>query len=173
MFAEFAAHVGLSEELHIGERQLHDALFAAPPAAEALLAERAGEVVGYALFFQTFASFAGTKAIWLEDLYVRPRARGCGAGRALLAALARLALERAATRLDWVVLDRNAAALAFYERLGAERKSEWVNHSLGGAAAFQSSTVQSRRVAARSSASRASAASSPRPAPHPRAPGRT
>ena len=107
-------------------------LFGARPAAEVLIAEQDGAAVGFALFFQTFSTFEGRPGLYLEDLYVRPEARGLGAGKALLARLAQLALERDCARLEWAVLDWNAPALAFYRSVGARPLDEWTVQRLDG-----------------------------------------
>ncbi|MGI8712818.1 MAG: GNAT family N-acetyltransferase [Solirubrobacteraceae bacterium] len=111
---------------------LADALFGDAPAAEALIAELDGSAVGFALFHGTFSTWECLPGIWLEDLYVPDRDRGAGVGRALLSALARLAVDRGCPRLEWHALDWNEPALGFYARLGAERLSEWELHRLAG-----------------------------------------
>src|SRR5206468_2734362 len=83
------------------------------------IAEDAGEVVGFALFFHNYSTFLGRPGIYLEDLFVLPERRGEGHGKALLIALARLAFERGCGRLEWAVLDWNQPALDFYRALGA------------------------------------------------------
>lgn len=93
-----------------------------------------GEAFGLALFFHNFSTFLGRPGIYLEDLFVRPEHRGRGAGRALLAALAALAVERECGRLEWSVLDWNRPAIDFYERLGARPNSEWTTYRLAGEA---------------------------------------
>jgi GNAT superfamily N-acetyltransferase len=100
-------------------------LFSSVPRAEALLAELDGSAVGFALFFSSYSTFLTRSGIYLEDIYVRPGARGRGAGRALLAAVAKVAVERGAGRLEWAVLDWNEKAIGFYEHVGAERLREW------------------------------------------------
>ena len=87
--------------------------------AEVLLAELAGKIVGFALFFHNFSTFLGRAGIYLEDLFVRPEARGQGTGKALLRELARIALERGCGRLEWACLDWNAPSIAFYRAQGA------------------------------------------------------
>jgi GNAT superfamily N-acetyltransferase len=111
-----------------------DALFGPRPSAEALIAEVDGEAVGFAVFHGTFSTWECLPGIWLEDLYVPERHRRAGAGYALLSHLAALALERGCPRLEWHALDWNELALGFYERLGAERLSEWELHRLDGEA---------------------------------------
>ncbi len=101
--------------------QLGELLFGPRPVGEALVAEREGRLVGYAIFFPTLSSFRTRRMMWLEDLFVEETERGRGTGRALVAELARLAVERGYARIDWQVLDWNAPSIAFYERLGAGR----------------------------------------------------
>ncbi len=98
----------------------------------ALIAERDGEAVGFALFFTTFSTFLCRPGIWLEDLYVRPHERGAGTGGALLGRLAQIATERGCGRLEWAALDWNEPALGFYRALGARRLTEWITHRLEG-----------------------------------------
>lgn len=89
---------------------------------------------GFALFFHNFSTWEGKPGIYLEDLFVRPAARGRGYGRALLARLAAVALERGCARLEWSVLDWNAAAIGFYRALGAVPMEEWTTYRLSGEA---------------------------------------
>jgi GNAT superfamily N-acetyltransferase len=90
--------------------------------------------VGFALFFHNYSTFLGKPGIYLEDLFVRPEHRGRGFGKALLASLARLAVKRGCSRLDWAVLDWNTPSIEFYERLGALRMDEWTGYRLMGEA---------------------------------------
>lgn len=124
----------LRDEVRADPVMLERHLFGARPAAEVLIAEQDGAAVGFALFFQTFSTFEGRPGLYLEDLYVRPEARGFGAGKALLARLAQLALERDCARLEWAVLDWNAPALAFYRSVGAKPLDEWTVQRLDGEA---------------------------------------
>ncbi|SAL33916.1 GCN5-related N-acetyltransferase [Caballeronia concitans] len=107
------------------ESALHEALFGARPAAEALVAEQAGEIVGYALFFHNFSTFLARRGLYLEDLYVRPAMRGSGLGTMLLKKLAALAVERQCGRFEWSVLDWNQNAIDFYEKMGATVLPDW------------------------------------------------
>jgi GNAT superfamily N-acetyltransferase len=134
LFGELASYEQLSHLLSADERKLDQALFGERPFAEALIAEREGEVAGYALFFSTFSSFLARPGIWLEDLFVRPPHRRFGVGRALLSAVAARAREHGGERLEWAALDWNELALGFYRRLGARTMGEWVTHRLDGAA---------------------------------------
>lgn len=108
------------------EPLLHAALFGARPAAEALIAERGGQAVGFALFFTTFSTFLCKPGIYLEDVFVEPAHRGVGIGKALLRRLAQLAVERDCGRLEWRVLDWNQPSIDFYRSLGAQLMPEWV-----------------------------------------------
>jgi GNAT superfamily N-acetyltransferase len=100
-------------------------LFGDRPAAEALVAERDGRVLGFALFFATYSTFLTRPGLYLEDLYVRESERGHGVGKALLERVMGLARERGAGRLEWSVLDWNANAIAFYEKMGATVLPDW------------------------------------------------
>ena len=105
---------------------LHAALFGARPAAEAIVAERGGRAVGFALYFTTFSTFLCKPGLYLEDLFVEPAHRGAGVGKALLSRLAQLAAERGCGRLEWRVLDWNEPSIRFYESLGASLLKEWI-----------------------------------------------
>ncbi|MGH7741676.1 MAG: GNAT family N-acetyltransferase [Candidatus Eiseniibacteriota bacterium] len=106
-------------------------LFGPQPKLECLVAERGAERIGYALFFPTYSSFRTRGSMWLEDLFVRPEARGSGAGRALMARLSAISLERGCMRLAWDVLDWNQPSIEFYERVGASRNPvAWFNYTL-------------------------------------------
>lgn len=106
-------------------RMVTEALFGARPAAEAIMAERGGRAVGFALYFTTFSTFLCKPGLYLEDLFVEPAHRGHGIGKALLARLAALAVERDCGRLEWRVLDWNTPSIKFYESLGAKVMPEW------------------------------------------------
>ena len=114
------------------EEGLADGLFGERPGAEAVVARLGGEAVGFALFFTNFSTWEGRRGLYLEDLYVRPAARGRGVGRALVAWLARLASERGCRRLEWWVLDWNESAIRFYRSLGALPMDEWTVYRLTG-----------------------------------------
>ena len=109
----------------IREVDLTRALFGARPYAEVLLARRNAEIAGFALFFHNFSTFLGRPGLWLEDLFVRPEHRRQGCGKALLRALARIAVERGCGRFEWTVLDWNVAAIDFYRSLGATLLPDW------------------------------------------------
>ena len=116
------------------EESLRETLFGPAPAAEVLLAYDDEEPVGFAIYFFNYASFVNRQGLYLEDLYVRPEARGKGAGRQLLSHLARVAVKRGCCRLEWAVLDWNEPAIGFYERLGAHAMDDWTVFRLSGEA---------------------------------------
>ena len=116
------------------EPMYHEALFGADPAAEALIAERDGTAIGFAMFYTTFSTWTGKRGIWLDDLYVTPDARGSGAGAALLSALAGIAVDRGYARFEWWVLDWNTPAIDFYRAKGAVAQDQWTVQRVDGAA---------------------------------------
>ena len=110
-------------------RLLEDA-FRPNPRVEIFLAQKAGEVVGYAFVFETYSTFLALPTLYLEDLFVLPEYRGAGVGKVMMKFLAAEALRRGCGRLDWTVLDWNENAIRFYEHLGAERQGEWILYRL-------------------------------------------
>jgi GNAT superfamily N-acetyltransferase len=129
---ELAVYEHLEHEMVAGEAEVGAALFGPRPYAEVVFACLDGTPVGFALFFHNFSTFLGRPGIYLEDLYVRPEARGLGIGKCLLAWLARTALERGCARLDWAVLDWNEPSIGFYRSLGAVALDEWTTYRLAG-----------------------------------------
>jgi GNAT superfamily N-acetyltransferase len=129
---ELAAYEKLFHEAVADEETLGATLFGAKPAAEVAIAEVDGDPAGFALFFPNFSTFLGRPGIYLEDLFVRPHFRARGVGRALLVHLAALAVERGCGRLEWAVLDWNASAIGFYEKIGATAMNEWTTYRLAG-----------------------------------------
>lgn len=129
---ELADYEKALDEAKATPEQLHEALFGAHPAAFAHIAEddTTGEPVGFSLWFLNFSTWRGVHGIYLEDLYVRPEARGGGHGKALLRELARICVERGYERLEWSVLNWNAPSIAFYEALGARPQDEWTVYRL-------------------------------------------
>ena len=135
MVRELADYEKALDEAKATPQQLNDALFGAHPAVFAHVAEdESGTVVGFALWFLNYSTWTGVHGIYLEDLYVRPTARGAGYGKALLAELARICVERGYGRLEWSVLDWNEPALAVYRSQGAVPMDEWTVHRLTGEA---------------------------------------
>jgi GNAT superfamily N-acetyltransferase len=127
-----AEYERLSHEVLLDEDRLREHLFGARPYAEVLLAEEEGTVVGFALFFHNYSTFVGKPGLYLEDLFVEPAHRGKGHGKALLRAVARVAVERDCGRLEWTVLNWNEPAIRFYRALGAVPMNEWSIYRLTG-----------------------------------------
>ncbi len=135
MVHELAAYERAAHQCRLTEPELTTALFGPAPALFGHVAAAAdGELLGFALWFRNFSTWDGQHGIYLEDLYVRPEARGAGVGGALLAALAGICVQRGYTRLQWWVLDWNDDAQRFYRRLGAEPMDEWTVWRLSGQA---------------------------------------
>ncbi|WP_448315538.1 N-acetyltransferase family protein [Streptomyces sp. CO7] len=127
LIRELAEYEKAPDEAVATEEQLREALFGERPAVYAHMAvdEATGEPAGFAMWFLNFSTWRGVHGIYLEDLYVRPEARGGGHGRALLTELARICVERGYQRLEWSVLDWNEPAIGFYQALGARPQDEW------------------------------------------------
>jgi len=131
---ELAVYERLEHQVVATEADLVTALFGPRPYAEVAFACLDGTPVGFALFFHNFSTFLGKPGIYLEDLFVRPEARGLGVGKRLLTWLAHTTLERGCARLDWAVLDWNKPSIGFYLSLGAVAQDEWTTFRLTGAA---------------------------------------
>ena len=132
LIGELAEYERLGHEVVADPLRMHEHLFGPRPYAEVLIGEVDGEAAGFALFFHNYSTFLSRPGIYLEDLFVRPSARGSGLGKALLAALAKLAVERGCGRLEWSVLDWNEPAIGFYRNLGAVPMDEWSVYRLTG-----------------------------------------
>ncbi len=125
MIVELAVFERLDHLVVATEALLHDSLFGAHPACEAMVGEHHGEVVTFALFFHNYSTFLARKGLYLEDLYVKQVHRGKGFGKQMLVALARLARERNCGRFEWSVLDWNENAIRFYRSVGADVMPDW------------------------------------------------
>lgn len=134
---DLADYEKLSHAVRFDEATLGNNLFGARPMAEVIIGELDGTPKGFALFFHNFSTFEGRPGIYLEDLFVRPDARGSGLGKALLSRLAALAVERDCARLEWSVLDWNEPAIGFYRTLGAQMMDEWTIMRVDGDALSQ------------------------------------
>jgi GNAT superfamily N-acetyltransferase len=132
MIRELAEYERLAHEAAATEESLREHLFGSRPAAEALIAELDGRPVGYAIYFTNFSSFTSRPGIYLEDIYVQPALRGHGVGKRLLTEVAKLAVVRGCTRLEWAVLDWNTPSIEFYKKLGARAMSDWTTYRLTG-----------------------------------------
>lgn len=133
LIRELAEYERLAAEVVATEESLRRALFGSRAYAEVRIAEMEGKAAGFALFFHNFSTFLGRPGIYLEDLFVRPRWRGRGIGRALLVCVAKLAVARECGRVEWSVLDWNEPAIGFYRRLKAEAQDRWTVYRLAGA----------------------------------------
>jgi GNAT superfamily N-acetyltransferase len=129
---DLADYERLAHEVRFDEAELGERLFGARPYAEVLIGEVDGVAQGFALFFHNFSTFEGKPGIYLEDLFVRPEARGAGLGKAFLQRLAQLAVERDCARLEWWVLDWNEPAIRFYKALGAKPMDDWTTYRVDG-----------------------------------------
>ena len=152
LIRELAAYEKLEHEALGTADDFRRHLFGPHPAAEVILAEVNGVPVGFALFFANFSTFRARPGIYLEDLFVRPEHRGRGIGKALIASVARVAVDRGAGRLEWAVLDWNEPSLAFYRSLGAEAMDDWTVHritdeALTRLADFSPTLLSSEKVA--------------------------
>ncbi len=125
LIRELAEFEHLTHLLQVTPEKLRPHLFGERAVVEALVAESAGDVVGFALFFTNFSTFLAQPGLYLEDLYVQPSLRGRGVGEALLSRVGRLAVEREYGRFEWSVLDWNANAIRFYEKMGATVMPDW------------------------------------------------
>jgi GNAT superfamily N-acetyltransferase len=130
MIRELAEYEKLSHVVSATEDRLHRTLFGERPAAEVLLAHSDSESIGFALFFPNYSTFLAQPGIYLEDLYVKPHARGKGAGLALFVELARIAVARGCGRVEWSVLDWNEPSINFYKKLGAVPMDDWTTFRL-------------------------------------------
>lgn len=134
---ELAVFEKLEHEMVADEIALTQTLFGHKRHAEVLFLEEDGKKVAFALFFHNYSTFLGKPGIYLEDLFVLPEYRGRGYGKALLAHLAKTAIQRDCGRLEWSVLDWNTPAIEFYSSLGTKQMNEWTVHRLTGDALAQ------------------------------------
>lgn len=134
LIGELAAYERLAHDAKATPADLEAALFGERPRVFCEIAEVEGEPVGFALWFYNFSTFVGRHGLYLEDLFVRPQARGRGAGVALLQSLARRCVDEGLGRMEWAVLDWNAPAIRFYDRLGSSSLDDWRLRRLTGEA---------------------------------------
>jgi len=127
---ELAEYEKLSGDVSATEEQLRQTLFGAKPYAAALLGYDQGEPVGFAVYFFAYSTFRAQPILYVEDVFVRPKQRGRGFGRALFLEMFRIAKREGCGRVDWNVLDWNTPSITFYERLGAKMHREWLKCSL-------------------------------------------
>jgi GNAT superfamily N-acetyltransferase len=132
LIGELAEYEKLQHQVVATESGLHAALFGPRPVAAAVIARVGASPAAFALYFHNFSTFLGKPGLYLEDLFVRPEFRGRAIGKSLLVYLAKLAVAEKCERFDWAVLDWNQPARKFYESLGAEANSAWINYRLSG-----------------------------------------
>ncbi len=125
LLLELAEFEQITDWVEATEDSTHEALFGERPTAEALVAEREGQIVATAVFFQNYSTFVGRPGLYLEDIYVQPAHRSAGIGQAMLQELANIAEARGCGRMEWTVLDWNQRAIDFYEKQGAEIMKDW------------------------------------------------
>lgn len=134
MIKELAEYEQALDQVEASESLLRSSLFAPDPKVFANIVEVDGEILGFAIWFLNFSTWQGKHGIYLEDLYIRPAARGAGYGKALLKHLAALCLANDWGRFQWWVLDWNSPAIEFYRSVGAEAMDEWTVHRVSGEA---------------------------------------
>ena len=125
LIRDLADYERLLPEMVGTEADLERHLFGDRPYAEVLVAEVRHQLVGFALFFPTYSTFLTRPGLHLEDLFVRSEYRGQGIGKALIQGVAQVARDRGYGRLEWNVLDWNAPAIGFYQRIGATLLPDW------------------------------------------------
>ena len=122
------------DKVEASEARLHETLFGPDPAAEVIIAYEGERAAGFAVYFFTYSTFVALPGLYLEDLFVKPDARGKGIGRELLRHLAHVAKKRSCARIEWAVLNWNEPAIGFYLSLGAVPMNDWAVYRLEGAA---------------------------------------
>jgi len=131
---ELAIYEKAKHEVIATAQHFKQTLFCENPKAFCLIAENDGVAIGFAVYFYSFSTWLGKLGIYLEDLYVSPEHRGCGAGKSLLKELAKIAVENDCARVEWSVLDWNEPSIKFYEAMGAKEKDGWMVYRLTGKA---------------------------------------
>jgi GNAT superfamily N-acetyltransferase len=132
MIIELAVYEKARDEVRTNQAEIEESLFGPNACAEARICSVNGEPAGYAVFFMSYSTWLGKNGIYLEDLYITPKFRGAGTGKALLRHIAQLACERRCGRLEWSVLDWNQPAIDFYLSIGAAPQDEWVRYRMEG-----------------------------------------
>ncbi|MCP4869623.1 MAG: GNAT family N-acetyltransferase [Proteobacteria bacterium] len=132
LIVDLATYEREADQVEVTPEVLAAQIAQTPPLFECVMCDVDGESVGFALFFHNYSTWTGKRGLWLEDLYVEPSRRGEGHGRALLAELARIAVERDCARMEWPVLDWNEPTIGFYRSLGTVPMDEWTRWRLTG-----------------------------------------
>ncbi len=131
---ELAIYENAESEVIANRSDIENSLFASDSTTRAIICNIDNEPVGFAVYFFNYSTWLGKHGLYLEDLYVSPKHRGAGAGKALLKHLAEIALARDCGRFEWSVLDWNEPAIRFYQAIGAKARDEWVAYRLTGKA---------------------------------------
>ncbi|WP_028301099.1 GNAT family N-acetyltransferase [Oceanospirillum beijerinckii] len=131
---ELAEYEKARDEVKASVKDIEQSLFSGSATAKALICEKDGQAIGFAVYFYNYSTWLGCNGIYLEDLYITPSSRGSGAGKALLKYLAKKAVDENCGRFEWSVLDWNTPAIEFYESFGAKALNEWVGYRLTGKA---------------------------------------
>jgi GNAT superfamily N-acetyltransferase len=129
---QLAEYEKLLDKVAADEARIEESLFGEKPCAEVLIAYLGDQPAGFAIYFSTYSTFLGQPGIYLEDLFVEPKFRGFGVGKALLVHLAKLTRERGGARLEWSVLNWNEPAIQFYKGLGATAQDAWTMYRVTG-----------------------------------------
>lgn len=129
---ELAIYEKAEHEVVAGVADIEQSLFGPGAPARALICSVDGQPIGFAVYFLSYSTWLGRKGLYLEDLYVSPSHRGCGAGKQMLRHLARLACDSGCGRFEWSVLDWNEPAIQFYRSIGASPQDEWVRYRMAG-----------------------------------------
>jgi GNAT superfamily N-acetyltransferase len=129
---QLAEYEKLLDKVEADEARIEESLFGDKPCAEVLIAYLGDQPAGLAIFFATYSTFLARPGIYLEDLFVEPKFRGCGIGKALLVHLAKLTRQRGGARLEWSVLNWNEPSIQFYKKLGATAQDAWTTYRVAG-----------------------------------------
>ena len=129
---QLAEYEKLLDKVEADEARIEESLFGGKPCAEVVIAYLDEEPAGLAIFFPTYSTFLARPGIYLEDLFVEPKFRGYGVGKALLVHLAKLVRERGGGRLEWSVLNWNEPSIQFYQKLGATPQDAWTTYRVTG-----------------------------------------
>ena len=131
---ELAVYEKMENDVVATAAGLRESLLSGSASAKALIVSLDDKPVGYAVFFYNYSTWLGKNGLYLEDLYITRKHRGCGAGKAALRYLARLAVDQGCGRFEWSVLDWNEPAIQFYRSIHAKPQNEWVLYRLDGEA---------------------------------------
>lgn len=129
---ELASYEKAEHEVVATDEMIEESIFGEGSTTHALICERGGVAIGFAVYFFNYSTWLGRNGLYLEDLYILPKERGSGAGKQMLKHLAKIAVDKGCGRFEWSVIDWNKPAIDFYESIGAKAKSEWIGYQLVG-----------------------------------------